>query len=94
MRCWSWSDYSGLSSTIYSPLLKRSYFGGGPPAACFDLVELKDKQGNDVLQVTGQTGPHLEIDTPNMTTNKWNFGAGGSFFLGVTLSYTTHTPLF
>lgn len=89
--------WSAQAQQAFYESLKRGV-GGGSSVTSLNVTGnislLKDSQGNDVVQVTGQTGPYLEVDTPNMTTNKWNFGAGWGFFLGVTLSYTSYTPLF
>jgi peptidoglycan hydrolase-like protein with peptidoglycan-binding domain len=54
----------------------------------------KDSQGNDVVQITGQTGPYVEFDTPNMVNRDWKYAVGWGAFLGVTISYTSYTPFF
>ena len=81
---------------VYQSL--RRGVGGGSSVTSLNVTGnisvLKDKQGNDVVQITGQTGPYMEVDTPNATTRKWNFGAGWGFFFGITVSYTSYTPLF
>jgi peptidoglycan hydrolase-like protein with peptidoglycan-binding domain len=72
--------------------------GGGNSTTAINITGnislLKDSQGNDVVQITGQTGPFVEIDTPNSVTNKWNAGVGWGVFGGITFSYSSYTPLF
>jgi hypothetical protein len=56
----------------------------------------KNKNGDDVVQITGQAGLFLEIDAPNKTDPKWNATTGLTGFLGLTLSYYSYpgdTPL-
>jgi len=85
-----------VQQAFYQSLQKG--VGGGSSVTSLNVTGnislLKDSQGNDVVQITGQTGPYLEIDTPNMVTRDWKFGAGWGAFLGVTLTYTSYTPAF
>jgi hypothetical protein len=47
----------------------------------------KNKQGDDVVQLTGQGGLFLEVDSPSQADNRWSASGGGTGFLGVTLTY-------
>lgn len=55
------------------------------PSLNFSLI--KDKNDNDVLQLTGQGGLILEIDPPEGTDGR-GVKAGISAFLGLTGTFT------
>jgi peptidoglycan hydrolase-like protein with peptidoglycan-binding domain len=82
---WSWSVQEQFA------LVKSLSNGSGSlqlsatPSLNFSLI--KDKNDNDVLQLTGQSGLILEVDPPD-GTNGWGLKAGFSAFLGLTGTFT------
>ena len=50
----------------------------------------KNKQGDDVVQLTGQAGLFMEVDSPTQADNHWSASGGGTGFLGVTLTYFSY----
>jgi hypothetical protein len=55
-----------------------------------NLSLAKNKQGDDVVQLTGQGGLFLEVDSPSQADNRWSASGGGTGFLGVTLTYFSY----
>jgi hypothetical protein len=50
----------------------------------------KNAQGDDVVQLTGQAGLYLEVDSPSQADNRWSASAGATGFLGLTLTYFSY----
>jgi hypothetical protein len=50
----------------------------------------KNKHGDDVVQLTGQAGLYLEVDSPSQADNRWSASGGGTGFLGLTLTYFSY----
>jgi hypothetical protein len=55
-----------------------------------NLSLAKNKHGDDVVQVTGQGGLFLEVDSPSQANNRWRASGGGTGFLGVTLTFFSY----
>lgn len=55
-----------------------------------NLSLAKNKQGDDVVQLTGQGGLFLEVDSPSQADNRWSASGGGTGFLGLTLTYFSY----
>jgi peptidoglycan hydrolase-like protein with peptidoglycan-binding domain len=82
---WSWSVQEQFALIKSLSNSSGSLQLSAMPSLNFSLI--KDKNDNDVLQLTGQSGLILEIDPPDGTSG-WSLKAGFSAFLGLTGTFT------
>jgi hypothetical protein len=55
-----------------------------------NLSLVKNKNGDDVVQLTGQGGLFMEVDTPSKSSSHWAASGGGLGFIGFTLTYYSY----
>jgi hypothetical protein len=89
------SPWKRLTWTVQMQEALTNSVAGGAAFTTTGLVSAnvslaKNKQGDDVVQLTGQAGLFLEVDSPSQADNRWSASGGGTGFLGVTLTYFSY----
>jgi hypothetical protein len=89
------SPWKRLTWTIQMQEAITNSVAGGAAFTTTGLVSAnvslaKNKQGDDVVQLTGQAGLFMEVDSPTQADNRWSASGGGTGFLGLTLTYFSY----
>jgi hypothetical protein len=89
------SPWKRLTWTVQMQEAITNSVAGGAAFTTTGLVSAnvslaKNKQGDDVVQLTGQAGLFMEVDSPTQADNRWSASGGGTGFLGLTLTYFSY----